>query len=62
MECQSLSYLTGIPGLLHTFGRVSKRLRDIIDDEHSVSSVDKWLVGDDHTGFRGHAASMCLRS
>ena len=26
MECQSLSYRTGIPGLQHTFGRVSKRL------------------------------------
>ena len=26
IECQSLSYQTGIPGLRHTFGRVSKRL------------------------------------
>ena len=26
MECQSLSYQTGIPGLQYTFGRVSKRL------------------------------------
>ena len=25
MECQSLSYRTGIPDLWHTFGRVSKR-------------------------------------
>ena len=31
---------------------------DIIDYEHSVSSTDKWSVGEDHTDFRGHAGSM----
>ena len=31
---------------------------DTIEDEHYVSSVDRWLVGEDHTGFRGHATSM----
>ena len=33
-----------------------------IDDEHCISSVDRWSVGGDHTGFRGHATSMCPRS
>ena len=32
--------------------------RDTVDDEHCVSSVDRWSVGDDHTDFRGHAVSM----
>ena len=31
---------------------------DTVDDEHYVSSADRWSVGDDHTDFRGHAASM----
>ena len=31
---------------------------DIVDDEHCVSSADKWSVREDHTDFRGHAASM----
>ena len=35
---------------------------DTVDDEHHLSSTDRWLVGEDHTGFRGHAASMCPRS
>ena len=25
-------------------------------------STDRWSVGEDHTGFRGHAASMCPES
>ena len=29
-----------------------------VDDEHYVSSIDRWPIGEDHTGFRGHAASM----
>ena len=29
------------------------------DDEHCVSSIDRWPIREDHTGFRGHAASMC---
>ena len=35
---------------------------DTFDDEHCVSSVDRWSVGEDHTSFRGHATSMCPRS
>ena len=31
---------------------------DTVDDEQCVSSVDRWSVGEDHTGFRGHAMSM----
>ena len=31
---------------------------DIVNDEHCVSSVDRWLVEEDHIGFKGHAASM----
>ena len=30
----------------------------VIDNEYCVSSVDKWSVKEDHTDFRGHAASM----
>ena len=33
-----------------------------VDNEHSISSVDRWSVGKDHTGFRGYAASMHPRS
>ena len=33
-----------------------------VDDEHFFSSTDRWLVGEDHTGFGGHAAGMRLRS
>ena len=35
---------------------------DAVDDEHYVSSIDRWSVREDHTGFRGHAASMLPRS
>ena len=31
---------------------------DTVDDEHRFSSTDKWSVGEDYTGFRGHVASM----
>ena len=34
---------------------------DTVDDEHRFSSTDRWSVGEDYTGFRGHAASMCPR-
>ena len=60
MECQSLSYRIGIPGLRHTFGRDPKGFGDTVDDEHYVSSVNIWSIGENHTGFRGHAASMRL--
>ena len=32
---------------------------DTVDDEHRFSSIDIWSVREDHTGFRGHATSMC---
>ena len=35
---------------------------DTVDNEHCVSSVDRWSFGEDHTNFREHAASMRLRS
>ena len=31
---------------------------DAVDDEHRLSPIDRWSVGEDHTDFRGHAASM----
>ena len=39
-----------------------KGYEDIVDNEHYVSSVDRWSIEEDHTGFRGHVASMCPRS
>ena len=33
-------------------------LWDTVNDEHCLSPIDGWSVGEDHTGFRGHAASM----
>ena len=33
--------------------------RDAVDDEHRFSSTNRWSVGEDHIGFRGHATSMC---
>ena len=30
-----------------------------VDDEYRLSPTDRWLVGEDHTGFKGHAVSMC---
>ena len=35
-----------------------KSHEDIVDDEHCVSSVDKWSVGEGHTSVRGHVASI----
>ena len=35
---------------------------DIIDDEHCVSSIDRWSIEEDHTSFRGHAMIMRLVS
>ena len=31
---------------------------DVVDDEHCVSSTDRWSVREDHIGFKGHVASM----
>ena len=33
---------------------------DTVDNEHCVSSADRWSVGEDHTSFRGHTVSMRL--
>ena len=35
---------------------------DTVDDEHCFSSIGRWSVGEDHTGFRGYVASMRPRS
>ena len=35
-----------------------KSHEDTIDDEHNISSLDRWLVGEDHTDFRGHSTCM----
>ena len=32
---------------------------DTVDDEHNISSSDRWSVGEDHTDFRGHVVCMC---
>ena len=31
---------------------------DTVNDEHCISSADKWSVREDHTSFRGHVESM----
>ena len=33
-----------------------------VDDEHRLPPIDRWSVGEDHTDFRGHAASRRLGS
>ena len=33
--------------------------RDAVDNEYCVPSMDRWSIGEDHTSFRGHAASLC---
>ena len=35
---------------------------DTVEDEYCVSSANRWLIEEDHTGFREHATSMCPRS
>ena len=32
---------------------------DIVDNEHNISSSDRWSVREDHTNFRGHVACTC---
>ena len=32
------------------------------DHEYSFPPIERWLVREDHTGFRGHAVSMLLGS
>ena len=58
MECQSLSYRTGIPDYGTLLEEFPKGNGDTVNDEHYVSSAKRWSVGGDHTNFRGHAASM----
>ena len=63
MECQSLSYRTGIPDYDTIFEEFPAGHRDAVDDEHRFFlSIDQWSVRDDHTGFRGHTVSMCSGS
>ena len=64
MECQSLSHRTGILDYGTHLEEFPEGHRDVVDDnEHRFCfSIDRWSVRDDHTGFRGHAASMRLGS
>ena len=59
MECQSLSYRTGIPDFSTLLEEFPEGHGDAVDDEHHFFlSTDRWLVGEDHTGFKGHVASI----
>ena len=62
MECQCLLYRTGIPDYDTLLEEFPEGHGDAVDDEHLFLSIDRWSVKDDHTGFRGHAASMCSGS
>ena len=63
MECHSLLYRTGIPEYNTLFEEFPEGYGDIVDDEHHFFlSTDRWSVGEIHTCFRGHAASMRPRS
>ena len=46
----------------HVYGSLLEEFLEIhgdtVDDEHCFSSTDRWSVEEDHTSFRGHAASM----
>ena len=35
---------------------------DVADDEYHFPPSDRWSVGEDHTDFRGHVASIRPRS
>ena len=35
-----------------------KGYEDTADHEYNLPLIDRWSVGEDHTDFRGHAASM----
>ena len=58
MECQSHHIGQGSQVYGTLLEEFPKGYGDTTDDEHGVSSTDRWLVGEDHTGFRGHATSM----
>ena len=51
MECQSLSYRVGSLDYGTLLVEFPKGYGDTVDDEHCVSSVDSWSVGEDHTGL-----------
>ena len=60
MEFYSLSYRTGIQDYGTLFNEFPEGHRDAVDDEqHFFLSINRWSVGEDHTGFRRHAMSMC---
>ena len=40
----------------------SKGYGDTVDHDYSLPPTDRWSVREDHTGVRGHAASMRPRS
>ena len=45
------------------FGKsFEKAMGTQFDNEHCVSSEDRWSVGEYHTDFRGHAMRMCSGS
>ena len=44
------------------FWKSFQKAMGTVNDEHCVSSTDRWSVRGDHIGFRGHATSMCLGS
>ena len=59
MECQSLSYRTGIPDYDTLLEEFLEGHGDAVDDEHCFFfPTNRWLVEDDHTEFKGHAASI----
>ena len=59
IECQSLSNRTGIPDYGTLLEEFPEGHGDVVDDEHSFFlSTDRWLIEEDHIGFRGHDASM----
>ena len=63
MECRSLSYRTVISDYVTLLEEFPKGHKDVVDDEHwFFLSTDRWSIGEDHTCFRGHAASMRPKS
>ena len=57
-----ITWIASLYRIRLTFGRVSKSHGNTVDVEHCFSSTDRRPIGADHTGFRGHAAGMRLRS
>ena len=42
----------------HFWKSFQKAMGNTVDDEHCVSSANRWSVREYHTGFRGNAASI----